>query len=138
MALAIGKAWARGGLTAGQGHHLCRRPRGPASGAAGPTGFADGRPSANPLCRRPSQGRWQSLNFFLFFSCPFFSGVFLPQIQPNFKSWDNFEFFSYILLIISASLNFSGDSKFELQVHEIMELFDSKHGIHDARSMLRP
>jgi hypothetical protein len=74
----------------------------------------------------------------LFFPAQFFSCVFLPQIKPKFKSWDNFEFFSYISLIISVYLHFSDDSKIELQVHEITRFLDSKDDIHDSRSMLRP
>jgi hypothetical protein len=108
---AVGKAMPRGGLNGGQSHLLCRWP--------------------------PELAVGKEIFFFCFF-LPIFSRSFLHQIQPTFKSWDNFEFFSYISLIISVSLNFSGDSKFEQQVHEIIDFFGSKNGIHDVQSMLRP
>ena len=120
------------------------------------TSFADGRghrqsratwpgPQTSPLAGhrqkpiadgflRPSAKK----SFFLFFPSQFFSGVFPPQIQATSKVWDNFELFSYISLIISVSFNVSRTSRFELQVHEIMQTFDSKNDIHDSRSMLRP
>ena len=126
---------------------ICRRPwlsakayHVAASQPAKATRFADGHvvwPSAKVLCRGPSETLGKERFFFIFFFLVF-SGAFLHQIQPNFKSWDNFEFFFYISLIIFVSLNFFGNSKFELQVHEIMEFFDSKNGIHNVRSTLRP
>jgi hypothetical protein len=41
-------------------------------------------------------------------------------------------------LIFAVSLVFSGSSRFELQVHEIMEFGDLENDIHDVWSMLRP
>ena len=121
MAAANGRPWPRGSLGSAQTHLVCRWP---AIGKAYlPMAF---------------QGHRQTINFFFVFSFPIFSGVFLPHIQATSKVWDNFELFSYISLIISVSFNFSCTSRFELQVHEIMQTFDLKNDIHDSRSMLRP
>ena len=94
-------------------------------------------PSAKVLCRGPSETLGKE-RFFCFFLPSFFLVPSYTKYNPISKVGTILSFFFYISLIIFVSLNFSGNSKFELQVHEIMEFFDSKNGIHNVRSTLRP
>ena len=76
--------------------------------------------------------------FFLVFSSHIFCVTLIQDLQLSFRIWLNFKLFCYISLIIFVSLNISDASKFELQVHEILESGHSKNVIHDVWRMLRP
>ena len=76
-------------------------------------------------------GGTRQINFFLFFLPHFFVGTCYSKYIPISKFGTIMSFFNYISLIFSVSLNISDYSKFELQVHEIMEFGHSKNSIHD-------
>ena len=76
---------------------------------------------------------WHPANYYYFFVflTLFFVGTCYGKYIPISKFGTIMSFFNYISLIFSVSLNISDYSKFELQVHEIMEFGHSKNSIHD-------
>ena len=76
--------------------------------------------------------------FFYYFCFQIFSVAFIQYLEAHVPIWNFSMTFWYIFLIFYVYLNFSRKSKFELQVHEILEFSDSKNGIHIFECILRP
>ena len=74
----------------------------------------------------------------IFFCFQIFSVAFIQYLEAHVPIWNFSMTFWYIFLIFYVYLNFSRKSKFELQVHEILEFSDSKNGIHVFECILRP
>ena len=56
--------------------------------------------------------------------------AFIQYLEAHVPIWNFSMTFWYIFYIFYVYLNFSRKSKFELQVHEILEFSDSKSDIH--------
>ena len=84
------------------------------------------------LCRVPIP----TLGKVFFFQI--FSVAFIQYLEAHVPIWNFSLTFWYIFLNFYVYLIFSRKSKFELQVHEILEFSDSKNGIHVFECILRP
>ena len=80
----------------------------------------------------------QSIFIFFYFCFQIFSVAFIQYLEAHVPIWNFSMTFWYIFLIFYVYLNFSRKSKFELQVHEILEFSNSKNGIHVFECILRP
>jgi hypothetical protein len=102
--------------------------------------FADGhvgRTSAKALCRGPSEVLGKERILFCFFFSVFFPRPSYTKYIPTSKVRTILSFCA-IFINFFCFFEFFRQLEIELQVHEIMEFIDSKNGIHDVRSMLKP
>ena len=74
---------------------------------------------------------------FFYFCFQIFSVAFIQYLEAHVPIWNFSMTFWYIFLIFYVYF-FSQKSKFELQVHKILEFSDSKNGIHVFECILRP
>jgi len=112
----------------------------PAQGPPGRLAFAEchvvgtrqrtSLPSASP-------STWQK-NYFFYFGRQFCCEAFLQYHDQHVQIWHIFSTFYYIFLLYFDLLNFSGKCRFELRVHRIFDLNDSKNDILVFECKVRP
>jgi len=86
----------------------------------------------------PGIGTRQTIYLFFDFGHQFFLVALQQYQEPHIQIWHILTDFFYISLVYSILLIFFGKYEFELQVHRILDLNDSKNDIHVCECKFRP
>ena len=90
-----------------------------------------------PLCRVPALALGKKIYFF-YFGRQFCCEAFLQYHDQHVQIWHIFSTFCYIFSLYFDLLNFFGKCRFELRVHRIFDLNDSKNDILVFECKVRP